>query len=49
MASNLGAARLACIARGIELASVDIADVSARSVALEATLIATLEALRQRP
>jgi HPt (histidine-containing phosphotransfer) domain-containing protein len=49
MASNLGAARLASIARGIELASVDIADVSARSVALEATLIATLEALRQRP
>lgn len=46
MASNLGAARLARMARSIELASSDIADVSARTVTLEATLIATLEALQ---
>jgi HPt (histidine-containing phosphotransfer) domain-containing protein len=46
MASNLGAARLARMARSIELVSNDIADASARSVALEATLIATLEALQ---
>jgi HPt (histidine-containing phosphotransfer) domain-containing protein len=46
MASNLGAARLARVARSIELASNDIAEVSARTVTLEATLIATLEALR---
>lgn len=48
MASNLGAARLAAIARSVELASVDIADVSARSVELEATLAATLEAILPR-
>lgn len=47
MASNLGAARLARMARSIELASSDIADVSARAIALEATLGATLEALLQ--
>ena len=47
MASNLGAARLARMARSIELASSDIADVSVRTVALEATLGATLEALLQ--
>jgi len=48
MASNLGAVRLARIARSIELASVDIADVSTRSVQLEETLNATLEALQPR-
>ena len=48
MASNLGAARLASIARQIELASADVADLTARSAALETTLIATLEALRER-
>ena len=48
MASNLGAVRLAGIARSIELASVDIADVSTRSVQLEETLNATLEALQPR-
>jgi hypothetical protein len=48
MASNLGAARLATVARSIEIASVDIADVSARLVELEAILIATLEAILPR-
>jgi HPt (histidine-containing phosphotransfer) domain-containing protein len=48
MASNLGAARLASIARSLELASVDIADASRRALLLEETLIATLEAIRPR-
>ena len=47
MASNLGAARLARMARSIELASNDIVDASERTIALEATLAATLEALRE--
>lgn len=45
MASNLGAARLAQMARGIELASDDTEDVLKRSVTLEQTLAATLDHL----
>lgn len=48
MASNLGAARLAAVARSIEIASVDIADVAARLAGLETTLAATLEAILPR-
>ncbi len=48
MASNLGAVRLAAVARSIELASVDAAAVSARLAELEATLAATLEAIVPR-
>jgi hypothetical protein len=48
MASNLGAARLAALARSIEIASVDIADVAARLAGLETTLAATLEAILLR-
>jgi HPt (histidine-containing phosphotransfer) domain-containing protein len=45
MASNLGAARLAGMARGIEIASTDLADVTVRTVALEETMVATLDAI----
>jgi len=43
MASNLGAARLAGHARGIEIMSNDTEDVLTRSVVLEQTLVETLE------
>jgi len=42
MAANLGAARLAEVARGIELASTDREDVLARAVTLEMTIAETL-------
>ena len=45
MAGNLGAVRLAQIARSIELKSIDVADVLARSIGLEQTLAETLERL----
>jgi HPt (histidine-containing phosphotransfer) domain-containing protein len=48
MASNLGAARLAHISRGIELRSQTIADVSSSLAALERTVNETLEAIRAR-
>ena len=48
MASNLGATRLAHMARGIELASADLADAAVRTAALEQTVAATLEAIRFR-
>jgi HPt (histidine-containing phosphotransfer) domain-containing protein len=46
MASNLGAARLARVARTIELASGSIEDVSSRMASLEQTSAETLEAIR---
>ena len=46
MANNLGAVRLARVARAIELTSQNIADVSGQMVDLETTLGETLEALR---
>ena len=46
MASNLGAVRLARMARAIELTSQCIEDVSSRMPALEKTLGETLEAIR---
>ena len=48
MASNLGAVRLARMARGIELGSADIADATARTDELEKTMIATLKAIEPR-
>jgi hypothetical protein len=48
MASNLGAVRLAAVARSIEIASLDVADASARAVELEAILAATLEVILPR-
>lgn len=48
MASNLGAVRLARMARGIELAGTDIADVMVRTAELEKTMTATLEAIQPR-
>ena len=48
MASNLGAARLARMARGIELGSADLVDIAVRTTELEKTMTATLEALRPR-
>lgn len=45
MASNLGAARLARTARGIELGSQSIEDVSARLPGLQRTLQETLETI----
>jgi chemotaxis protein histidine kinase CheA len=46
MASNLGAARLARLARTIELASQSVEDVSSRMASLEKTSAETLEAIR---
>jgi HPt (histidine-containing phosphotransfer) domain-containing protein len=46
MASNLGAARLAQISRGIELGSQTIAHVSSGLPALKRTVNETLEAIR---
>lgn len=48
MANNLGAARLARVARAIELESPGIEEVSRRMPTLEQTLGETLEALRSR-
>jgi hypothetical protein len=45
MAANLGAARLARAARGIELSCQSIDDVGARVPALERVLVETLESL----
>jgi HPt (histidine-containing phosphotransfer) domain-containing protein len=46
MAGNLGAVRLAKIARSIELGCADLADAAARTAALEKTVTATLEAIK---
>ena len=46
MANNLGAARLAQMARAIELSSQSIDDVSCRMATLEKTVGETLEVLR---
>jgi HPt (histidine-containing phosphotransfer) domain-containing protein len=49
MAGNLGAVRLARMARSIELGCTDLADAAARTAALEATIVATLEAIKVGP
>lgn len=46
MASNLGAVRLARLARSIELDTRDVGDLSVRTTALKATLSETLAAVR---
>ena len=49
MAANLGAARLARLARGLELDSRELADIERQLPALKTTIAETVAALMARP